>query len=193
MNRPSSQRQHSPAGQRADAGAARAGVNAYRDHFVTFARYNIWANARLFDACAALPESAYHAARPAAFFGSLHGTLNHILVGDRAWMRRMTGEGETPASLDAELYPTLAELRAARVDEDQRICTFVESLDEAGLMRTVSYHSMTGGADARPVAELLGHLFNHHTHHRGQAHALLSAAGAEPPPLDMIYFLRELG
>lgn len=168
-------------------------MSAYRDHFVTFARYNAWANTRLYDACAALPESEYHAARPAAFFGSLHGTLNHILVGDRAWMRRITGEGAAPDSLDAELYPTLTELRAARVAEDDRIRTFAESLDEAGLTRVVSYHSMTGGADARPIAELLGHLFNHHTHHRGQAHALLSAAGAKPPPLDMIYFLRDSG
>ena len=128
-------------------------MSAYREHFVTFARYNTWANTRLYDACAALPESKYLAAHPAAFFGSLHGTLNHILVGDRAWMRRMTGEGETPASLDAELYPTFTELRAARAEEDRRIHTFVDSLDEAGLMRPVSYHSMTGGADARPVAQ----------------------------------------
>ncbi len=168
-------------------------MTSHRDHFVTFARYNAWANARLYDACGALPETDYYARRPAAFFGSLHGTLNHILVGDRAWMRRLTGEGEAPSSLDAELYPTFDALRAARDAEDERIRAFVEGLDEAGLARTVSYHSMTGGADARPVAELLVHLFNHHTHHRGQAHALLSASGAEPPPLDLIYFLRETG
>ncbi len=168
-------------------------MTSFRDHIVAFARYNAWANARLYDACAALPESEYHAARAAAFFGSLHGTLNHILVGDRAWMRRITGEGEAPNRLDDELHSTLAALRAARVAEDERICAFVEGLDEAGLERSVSYHSMTGRADARSVAELLGHLFNHHTHHRGQAHALLSAAGVEPPPLDMIYFLRETG
>jgi uncharacterized damage-inducible protein DinB len=168
-------------------------VTSFCDHFVTFARYNAWANARLYDACAALPDAAYHAERPAAFFGSLHGTLNHILVGDRAWMRRMTGAGEAPDSLDAQLYATLTELRAARTAEDDRIRTFVEGLDEAGLARTVSYHSMTGGADARPLAELLGHLFNHHTHHRGQAHALLQDAGSDPPTLDLIYYLREIG
>ena len=166
-------------------------MTKYRDHFVSFARYNAWANARLYDACAALPDADYHAESPAAFFGSLHGTLNHILVGDRAWMRRMTGEGDAPDSLDAQLCATLNELRAARAAEDGRIQTFVDGLDEAGLARTVSYHSMTGGADARPLAELLGHLFNHQTHHRGQAHALLSHVGAEPPPLDMIYYLRD--
>lgn len=164
-----------------------------RDHFVTFARYNTWANARLYGACAALPEHEYFATRSAAFFGSLHGTLNHILVGDRAWMRRLTGEGDAPNSLDAELYPTLAELRAAREAEDRRILAFVDGLDEAALARTVSYQSMTGGADARSVAQLLGHLFNHHTHHRGQAHALLKDAGAAPPPLDLIYYFREIG
>jgi uncharacterized damage-inducible protein DinB len=168
-------------------------VTSYREHFVRFARYNAWANVRLYDACAALPEADYHAVRASAFFGSLHGTLNHILVGDRAWMRRMTGEGDAPDRLDAELYRTLAELRTARAAEDDRIRSFVEGLDESGLARTVSYHSMTGGADARPLAELLSHLFNHHTHHRGQAHALLKETGAEPPPLDMIYYLREVG
>lgn len=167
-------------------------MTALSNHFVTFAQYNNWANQRLYDACEGLSGEIYFAQRTSAFFGSLHGTLNHILVGDRAWMRRLTGEGEVPAALDAELYPTFAALRGARTAEDRRILSFVEKLDDAGLARTVSYHSMTGGADARPVSELLAHLFNHQTHHRGQAHALLSEIGGEPPPLDLIYYLRGL-
>jgi uncharacterized damage-inducible protein DinB len=160
-------------------------------HFVTFARYNIWANARLYDACAVLPEAAYVAARPAAFFGSLHGTLNHILVGDRAWMRRLTGEGPEPRSLDEELYPDLARLRAAREAEDARILAFVEGLDDAALAAELDYRTMAGEDHANPVGLVLAHMFNHQTHHRGQAHALIKDAGAAPPPLDLIYFLRE--
>lgn len=167
-------------------------MTAYPTHFVTFARYNGWANARLYDACEALSEDAYFAQRQSAFFGSLHGALNHILVGDRAWMQRMTGDGDIPPGLDAELYPTLATLRAARTAEDKRILAFVEQLDDAGLARDVSYRPMVGSPDTRSVAALLSHLFNHQTHHRGQAHAMLSEAGAEPPPLDMIYYLRGL-
>ena len=166
---------------------------SYRDHFVTLARYNAWANGRLYHACAALPETDYYARRPAAFFGNLHATLNHILVGDRAWMRRMTGKGDAPDSLDTELYVTLPELRAARTAEDDRILAFVGGLDESDLARTISYRPITAGPDARPLSELLGHMFNHQTHHRGQAHALLSDAGADSPPLDLIYYLRETG
>jgi uncharacterized damage-inducible protein DinB len=164
-----------------------------RDHFVTFARYNAWANARLYAACAALPEAAYHAPRPAAYFGSLHGTLNHVLVGDRAWMRRLTGEGPAPERLDEELYQTLPELREAREAEDGRILAFVEGCDEPALARVVAYRTVAGSAHEDLVRLVLAHLFNHQTHHRGQAHALLKDAGAEPPPLDLIYFLRESG
>ena len=167
-------------------------MTAYTDHFVTFARYNIWANTRLYDACAGLSDGDYFAARDAAFFGSIHGALNHILVGDRAWMRRLTDEGDSPTSLDQELYPALNTLRPAREAEDARILRFVESLDETGLSRTISYQSMVGGNDARSAAQLLAHLFNHQTHHRGQVHALLSEAGLEPPPLDLMYFMRGL-
>jgi len=69
------------------------------EHFRTFARYNRWANARLYAAAAVLPDGDYRADR-GAFFGSLHGTLNHILVGDRVWLARITGRGEAPKRLD---------------------------------------------------------------------------------------------
>lgn len=168
-------------------------MTAYRDHFVTFARYNIWANTRLYDACAGLPQADYHAGRPAAFFGSIHGTLNHLLLVDRAWMQRITGEGDVPTSLDEELYKTLPTLRAARDAEDKRILLYVEDLDDAELARSVSYSPLTAGPETRSVAHLLSHLFNHDTHHRGQAHALLQDAGIDPPPLDLMYYLREAG
>ena len=160
-------------------------------HFQTFARYNAWANGRLYDACQALPEAAYLARRGAAFFTSLHGTLSHVLVGDRAWMRRLTGDGPQPGALDEVPYPTLAPLRRARIAEDARIIDFVGGLDGAALARVVTYRTMAGADHADPMALLLAHLFNHQSHHRGQAHALLSDAGASPPPLDLIYFMRE--
>ena len=160
------------------------------EHFQTFARYNAWANGRLYDACQALPEAAYLAPRAAAFFTSLHGTLSHVLVGDRAWMRRLTGEGPQPAALDEMLYPALAPLRRARIAEDARIIDFTDRLDAAALTRVVAYRTMAGDDHADSMALLLAHMFNHQSHHRGQAHALLSDAGASPPPLDLIYFLR---
>ena len=162
------------------------------DHFLTFAHYNIWANRRLYDACAALPESVYFNPRASGFFKTIHGALNHIMVGDRAWMRRITGDGPTPNALDEELHATLADLRVAREAEDARILDYVGSCDEGELARVVRFTPLTASPDSRSVAEMLGHLFNHQTHHRGQVHALLSDAGADPPPLDLIYFLREV-
>ncbi len=162
------------------------------EHFRTFARYNAWANRRLYDACAQLSDADYTRPRP-AFFGSLHGTLNHLLVGDRAWLGRLTATDPGIMSLDQELHADFASLRAAREQEDRRIQAFVDALTGDDLIRPVHYRTMTmGGQDHNDtVATILTHLFNHQTHHRGQAHGLLSHAGVAPPPLDLIYFLRQ--
>ncbi len=161
----------------------------FAEHFRTFARYNAWANGRLYEACATLPEAEYLRPRP-AFFGGLHGTLNHILVGDRAWLGRLTGEPSGIAALDQELYPDLPTLRAAREGEDGRLVALVDGYSEADLDAEISYETLTAGGDRRRRRWILAHLFNHQTHHRGQAHGLLTHAGAAPPPLDLIYYLR---
>ena len=93
--------------------------------FPMLAAYNAWANRRLYDAAAALPDADYRADR-GAFFKSVHGTLNHLLVADRIWMRRFTGAGEHPNRLDAILFEDLSELRAAREAEDGRIAAYIE-------------------------------------------------------------------
>ena len=97
--------------------------------FQMFAGYNAWANARLYAAAAQLPDAEYRADH-GAFFKSVHGTLNHLLVGDRIWMQRLTGEGDAPTRLDAILFEELAPLRAARAAEDARIVAFVTGLSE---------------------------------------------------------------
>ena len=79
-----------------------------------FAGYNAWCNERLYAAAATLSDADYRADR-GAFFKSVHGTLNHILVADRIWMRRFTGEGPQPTALDQILYDEFASLREARV------------------------------------------------------------------------------
>src|SRR5258708_19473941 len=88
--------------------------------FEMLAAYNAWVNERLYDATARIPDAEYRRDR-GAFFGSLHGTLNHLLLGDRIWMHRFTGEGEEPKELDAILYEALAELRPTRPTHDARI------------------------------------------------------------------------
>jgi uncharacterized damage-inducible protein DinB len=162
------------------------------ERYRMFAAYNAWANRRLYDAVEALPEADYRADRQ-AFFGSLHGTLNHLLVGDRIWMRRFDGEGETYDRLDLVLHDDLASLRRAREAEDARIVRYADQLDEARVAATLVYRNTQGAAFEMPLAAALDHFFNHQTHHRGQAHALVSAAGASPPPLDLLVWERETG
>jgi uncharacterized damage-inducible protein DinB len=161
-------------------------------HYEMFAGYNAWANRRLYDAAAGITEAQYREDR-GAFFKSLHGTLNHILVGDRVWMHRFTGEGEPPARLDMILHDDLASLRAAREAEDRRIVDYVKGLDEAKLQGIIRYRRVTGPRDAveQALAPALAHFFNHQTHHRGQAHAILTGLGAKGPELDLLYFQRE--
>ncbi|MDX6749438.1 DinB family protein [Geminicoccaceae bacterium 1502E] len=160
-----------------------------KELFNRFAAYNAWANRRLLDACARLGEGEWQAARP-SFFGSIHRTLNHLMVGDRLWLARLEGESLT-LRLDALLHEDLPGFRGAREALDARIVSFVNGVDEAGLDAVCSYRASSGEPFADRVVEILQHLFNHQTHHRGQVHGMLSATAVDPPPLDLVYFMRE--
>ena len=161
-----------------------------QQHFRMFAAYNQWANARVYEAAADLAEDELNR-DTGAFFGSLIGTLNHVLVADRIWLRRFTGEGSAPAQLDAILHPDLIGLAGARVAEDQRIVDWIGSLSKEALAGRFTYLTVT---DMRTVSQrlapALAHFFNHQTHHRGQAHATLTALGRPSISLDLIYFQR---
>lgn len=164
-------------------------THALLGHFRMLARYNRLANERLYDACAALGEAGRRQIRP-AFFRSIHGTLNHILVGDRIWLTRFRGGIAPSTDLDAILYEDFAELRAARVAEDGRIEAFAEGLSEAALGGTIRYRNNEGFDLADPVDLLIAHFFNHQTHHRGQVHDHLSQTAIAPPVLDLHRVLR---
>lgn len=160
------------------------------EYFRTFARYNQWANRRLYAACAELPEAEYMKPRP-CYFGSLHATLNHVLVGDRLWIGRITGHMPDIKRLDEILYGELLGLRVAREAEDAQIINVIDGMDAPTLNTTLRYTTMAGETATTPMRYVLAHMFNHQTHHRGQAHDLLSHAGASPPPLDLAHYLRE--
>lgn len=163
------------------------------DHFRMFAGYNAWANRRLYAAAAALTDADYRADH-GAFFRSVHGTLNHLLVADRVWMRRFTGTGEAPTRLDAILHEDFAGLDVARRAEDDRIVAFADSLDEERLAGRFTYVPITRPEPiTQPLAPALAHVFNHQTHHRGQVHTLLTRIAGTAPELDLIYFQRETG
>jgi uncharacterized damage-inducible protein DinB len=166
-----------------------------KSHFVMLAHYNRWANKRIYDATEALPEADYRADK-GAFFKSLQGTLNHLLVADQIWLRRFTGKGPVHTRLDMILHEDLASLRKARVAEDERIVAFIDGLTEHDLAGTFTYVPITNPQQLTQSYEpALIHFFNHQTHHRGQAHAIVtSIAGKQAGPvLDLIAFQRESG
>jgi uncharacterized damage-inducible protein DinB len=161
-----------------------------KSHFSMIARYNAWANARLYAMAGTLPDEEYRR-DVRVFFKSLHGTLNHLLVADRIWMRRLTGSGAHPDKLNAILFEDFASLHAARTSEDRRIVEFVESLRPEDLDKSCDYRTLNASPQNQPIVEILAHLFNHQTHHRGQAHAILTILGVEEPdPLDLLLMQR---
>lgn len=165
-------------------------MSAWIAHFRMMAAYNTEANRILYDAVSELSDAEYRQTRP-AFFGSIHGTLNHLLLGDRIWMTRFEG-GEHPSThLGAEQHAGFADLRAARESMDDRITTFMQTrLDDALLAGTIVYVNNDGLRLEDPVSVLLPHFFNHQTHHRGQVHGMLSQTPVPPPSLDLHRVLR---
>jgi len=162
-----------------------------KSHFVMMATYNAWANARVYGMARRLPDEQYRQ-DVGAYFKSLHGTLNHIMTADLIWMRRLTGSGDHPNKLSAIVFDDLLSLAAARQRLDQRMIDFVEALSDPRLEETLEYRMLDGTPAKQPRREILAHLFNHQTHHRGQAHAIMTMLGiAEPDPLDLLIMQRE--
>ncbi len=161
-----------------------------RDHYRMMADYNSWANRLVYEAAAGLDDREFRENK-GAFFGSVCGTLNHLLATDRIWMRRFTGEGDAPKRLDAVIHEDLAALTAARRAEDARIAGWIDSLSEDDLKATITYSPISNpGLVSQKLAPALAHLFNHQTHHRGQCHMILTALGKPSLALDLAFFLR---
>lgn len=153
-------------------------------HFRTLAHYNRIANERLYDRCAELPAEEYRKPR-AGSFGSIHGLLNHMLLGDTIWMSRFEGGGTTTPPLNTVLFEDFTALRAARAAQDARIELFFSSLVLEALGKTYPYVNNQGKnyVESAPVA--FAHFFNHQTHHRGQITVMLSQTAIRPPSLDL--------
>jgi uncharacterized damage-inducible protein DinB len=153
-------------------------------YFRLLARYNSGANASLYRACDGLRDAALRRHR-GSFFGSILGTLNHLLVGDTIWMTRFEGGEASSTGLDTILFDDFAALATARLAMDTRIECFMDNATERFLAGTIRYANNQGLFED-PLSLLLPHFFNHQTHRRGQVHALLTQAGvSEPPVLDL--------
>ncbi len=163
----------------------------FRPYFERFAAYNIWANAKLYDAAGRMSDTDRNR-DVGAFFGSLTGTLNHMIVADRVWLRRFTGSGPEETQLNRIITTDLAGLRDLRNAEDARITGFIAGCSEQDLAGPFSYRNIAGHEFRQPLSETLAHFFNHHAHHRGQAHAILTHLTGTAPELDLLYYIRDL-
>jgi uncharacterized damage-inducible protein DinB len=157
-------------------------------HLRTMARYNQWQNNSLYGAADGLTDTARREDR-GAFFKSIHGTLCHLLWGDSIWMHRFAGTPKPEGGIKETPY-FVAEweaLRQRRGETDNTILAWVDGLDPAWIEGDLTWFSGAMGKEmTRPRWLLLTHFFNHQTHHRGQVHAMLTAAGARPQDTDLM-------
>ncbi len=171
-------------------------------HIALMARYNAWMNDKLYMAARTLsPEEL---ARPrGAFFGSVLGTLNHIMVGDILWLQRLSThpadhpaldpvrQMERPAKLDQILHHDLNNLFDARKQLDAVIGAWSAELTHADLDHVLEYRNTKGVPHRKLYGTLVLHLFNHQTHHRGQATTLLFQAGVDVGVTDLLALIPE--
>jgi uncharacterized damage-inducible protein DinB len=157
-------------------------------YVTTMALYNRWQNASLYGAADTLTDEARKLDR-GAFFRSIHGTFCHLLWADQTWLSRFAGtpKPSVPNRDSASMIADWQELKAARHDFDKTMLGWAEDLSPDWLAHDVTWiASLTGQQMTMPAPILVMHVFNHQTHHRGQAHAMLTAAGAKPDDTDLM-------
>lgn len=155
-----------------------------REHALTLARYNRWMNDKLYAACGQLSDEQRKAER-GAFFGSIHRTLNHLLVGDLIWLARFTGGSRDGLHIAQPLHEDHAALAAHRRQTDEALIAFAGTLTPEWLAADFEIHSSAYGVYRRPAWLFVTHLFNHQTHHRGQITTLLSQQGIDIGATDL--------
>lgn len=168
-----------------------------KSNFSLMAEYNKWINESIYSAALGLDSEELIKDR-GAFFGSILGTLNHILVADIIWLKRFASHPEgfstldsikskpKPEKLDALLFLELAPLKQERENLDNTILDFVNQLSDSVLASSLSYENMKGVLYSKCFAHLLQHFFNHQTHHRGQVSTLLSQLGVDIGITDLL-------
>lgn len=154
--------------------------------FERFARYNTWMNEKLYVVANTIPDELRKEDR-GAFFKSIHGTLNHLLLADRVWLGRFTESPFVVKSLDQELFSNFAELWSARRETDFAIEEWVRELTEERLIAPFCFTRITASGEwVFPLWQVVIHLFNHQTHHRGQLTTLLNQMGYDSGVTDIL-------
>jgi uncharacterized damage-inducible protein DinB len=165
--------------------------------FKLMASYNQWMNKSIYEVASGLSAEELEKDR-GVFFGSIVGTLNHILVGDIIWLKRFSShetvftsldyvrDMDVPVSLNVILHPTLSSLSEARIKLDNVIVQFSAELTDQDISSSLAYNNTKGQPFIKNVGFLLQHFFNHQTHHRGQVSALLSQVGVDVGVTDFL-------
>ena len=152
--------------------------------------YNYWARDRVLDAVDALSDEQFTSTVTSSF-GSARDTLVHVLSAESVWLSRWKGEVRS-GMLSASDYPTRASVRKAWQEEEGKMRAFFETMTDEGLTRVIDYKAFNGEPYSNPLFQMLQHVVNHGSYHRGQVTTLLRQLGVAPPkPLDLIFFYRE--
>lgn len=150
--------------------------------------FNAWANRRVLDACAALSAGQF-TQEIVSSFPSVRDTLAHIMGGEWLWLERWKGRSHASLPPGSD-YPDLNSIRTSWAPVERDLLAFVNALDEAGLERIVAYQNTAGKPYETVQWQMLQHLVNHGSYHRGQITTLLRQLGAQPVATDLIGFYR---
>ena len=149
------------------------------------ARYNRWMNERLYAQLSEVDDAERKRDR-GAFFGSMHGTLNHLLWGDRMWLGRFVDEPCTVAAFGTDMFADFDVLARERERTDRSVLDWAGNVSAEWLAGTLVYTSRVDGRTRElPRAAAAMHFFNHGTHHRGQLTTLMKQAGRDPGVTDL--------
>lgn len=160
-----------------------------QNHFKTLARYHVWATDKLLDEVARMSDVHYRQ-DCGLFFNSVHGTLNHMLVGEQHWYSRFAEGISLKLALNAEIESDRFTLATALRAAVNRWGEWTATMDVKRFDGNLDYTSSSGGRVIVPFSSALGHVFNHGTHHRGQISAALSGMNYAAPEMDLIYMLQ---
>jgi uncharacterized damage-inducible protein DinB len=151
--------------------------------------FNAWANRHTLDSCAGLSREQF--LKPlGSSFSSVRDTLAHLLAGEWIWLERW--QGRSPASLPkAEDFPDFAGLRARWEDEGRKLLDFAHTRTQEQLNALAQIRTLDGTPYTHPLWQMMQHLVNHGSYHRGQVATLLRQLGAQPAATDLIRFYRE--
>lgn len=161
-----------------------------QQYLAKLSRYHRWATEKLFDSVALLSEEQYRSQK-GLFFGSVHGTLNHLLLVDQLWLSRIEGQPYPITDLSHEIETDAKMLETALLNQCDLWFRTCAAMTDRRLAQNIKFRNVAGEADRMNTADLLMHVFNHGTHHRGQISAVLVEFGVPVPEMDYYYFVNK--